>query len=468
MSTDEPPKEGMSSARAWAFVPVLYFLEGLPYVIVNVVSVLMFKKLEVPNSEIGLWTSLIAFPWTLKMLWGPAVEVNWTKRGWIIATQALLVLGLVAAAWTIGRPDFLAATLVVLAMMAFVSATHDIAADGFYLLALNEKAQAFFVGVRSTFYRLAMIFGSGLLVWFAGSIEEIQETWEPSITGPMPPELNPFSRFLVMLDSGASGFVENPIARSWSLALLFGAFVYGLGLLLNSVVLPRPAADAPRSKAGEPAPPWSAAFAAFFRQSRFGWILAFILFYRLGESMIGKMSGPFLLDETTKGGLGVPTADVGIISGTIGVLALTIGGILGGVVIARWGIRRCLWPMALCLNIPNLFYVWASTTKPDIQAVTALIAVDQFGYGFGFTAYMVYLMYVSQGTRFETASYAIATGLMALGAMGAGIASRYLQEWLGYAGFFVAVCFLALPGMATLFFIPLDRGDLFEAKVDIN
>jgi MFS transporter, PAT family, beta-lactamase induction signal transducer AmpG len=443
----------------WVFIPLLYFMEGVPYVIITTLSVLMYNKMGIPNDQIGLWTSLIAFPWTLKMLWGPVVDMTLTKRKWILGTQALLLLGLAASVWAVGLPNFLAVTLAIFGVMAFLSATHDIAADGFYLLALDKQRQAFFVGVRSTFYRLATIFGTGMLVWLAGRFIAVTPDRAPR---------DGFSRFLQGIDTGAEGLVRNEIARAWMLALAFGALVYGVFFILNTVVLPRPAADGPRKPEPGERVPWAKALATFFQQRRILWILAFILFYRFGESMIGKMSGPFLQHPVSKGGLAVPTDQIGIISGTIGVLALTLGGILGGFVIARYGIKRCLWPMVLSLNIPNLFYVWAAFAKPGIAAVTGLVAVDQFGYGFGFSAYMVYLMFVSQGSKYETSHYAVATGLMALGAMGAGILSGFLQVHLGYAWFFVTVCLLTIPGMITLFFIPLDKEDIYRAPVDLD
>lgn len=420
----------------------------------------MYNKLGVSNIEIGLWTSLIAFPWTLKMLWSPLVDLTLTRRRWVLAMQALIFAGLLLAAWAIGLPNFLPVSLTLFGVLAFLSATHDIAADGFYLLALDPRRQAFFVGVRSTFYRLATIFASGGLVWLAGRMMLLH--------GAAPPT-DSLSQTLRQLDAAAAPWVANPTARAWSLALLAGAAVYGLLFLINQAALPRPAADRPaRQETGGAGASWGEALASFFRQRRIAWILAFILFYRFGESMIGKLSGPFLQDPVAEGGLGVPTDQIGLISGTVGVLALTLGGILGGIVIARFGIKRALWPMVLSLNVPNLFYVWVAVAKPGVAAVTALIAIDQFGYGFGFSAYMVYLMFISQGTRYETSHYAIATGLMALGALGAGILSGYLQASLGYAGFFTAVCVLTLPGMITLFFIPLGREDIYQAPVELD
>lgn len=482
----------------WAFVPTLYFAEGLPYVIVTDLSVTLCKRLGVPNERIGLWTSLVAFPWLLKPLWGPLVELTLTKRRWIVLAQALITGALLLALPALQAQAFLLPLFAALALVAVLSATHDIAADGYYLLALAPADQAFFVGVRSTAYRLAMIFGSGVLVVLAGWLEE---------------------------RGGA-------LVRAWTLTLGAAALVFGCLAAVNALLLPRPALDLPARRrpalqsreaaAPRRRPAFLDVLAAFFRQRRILAILAFILLYRCGESMISKMSGPFLLDTrapayegafappdgsppaaargvlqerlpggrlalsvveppplrglpwaaaeaelrhvSSGGGLELSTSAVGVIRGTLGVAALVAGGILGGMVIARTSLRRCLWPMVLCMNVPNLFYVAAALLRPGPGAAGALIVADQFGYGFGFSAYLVYLMRASQGTPYPAASYAIATGLMALGAMGAGIASGYLQAWLGYAGFFAAVCLASVPGMLTLLWIPLPEASAAPAR----
>ncbi len=457
----EAPAAHPTTGQPWAYIPILYFLEGLPNILVTAFAGLMFKDLGITNDRIGLWTNLIALAWTAKMLWGPLVDLTLTKRRWTLLTQGLMVLLIAALAWAVTLPSFFTACLVMLTGLAFVSATHDIAADGFYLLALDKQTQAFFVGVRSTFYRLSVMFGSGTLIWLAGSLALLHS-----------PEGEGASKvpgWLASLDSAAAPLVADPTRRSWALALGFGALVYGLLFVVNSLLLPKPPTDSPEHR---PAPgeqvPWKEAFAAFFQQPKIFWILSFIVFYRFGESMIGTMSGLFLRDTVDKGGLGVPTAVIGSITGYYGVAALTLGGILGGFVISKYGIKRCLWPMVLSLNVPNLFYVWAAFAHPGIESVKWLIAVDQFGYGFGFSAYMVYLMFICQGSRYETSSYAIATGLMALGARGAGMLSGYLQTSLGYANFFIVVCLLTIPGMITLFFIPLDKKDVFTAPVDLD
>lgn len=475
--------EGHSSQSPWSYVPALYFMEGLPYVVVTAVSTLMFNKMGVEKSQFALWTSVVGLAWTLKMLWGPVIETTLTKRRWILITQLLLLMCLMATTWALNTPQFFTITIALFGLMAILSATHDIAADGFYLLAMDKRRQAFFVGVRSTAYRLATIFGSGFLVWLAGRLMSItREPFEIVVQGVPPNEvrdqraLSAFDEMLQRLDIAAEPFVSNDITRAWVIAIAFGALIYGLGYLVNLFVLPRPAADGPRAnkRPGEETP-FAEAFLSFFKQRRIFWILAFILFYRFGESMIGKLSGTFLQDPLTKGGLSVRTEEVGLITGVVGVIALLLGGILGGVVIAKWGIKRSFWPMVLALNIPNFFYIWAALVKPPLAGVAGLVAVDQFGYGFGFAAYMVYLMFVSQGSRFQTANYAIATGLMALGAMAAGAFSGKLYDLIAaadpanaYAYFFGAVVLLGIPGIVTLFFIPMDKEDMHVRPVSLD
>lgn len=468
----------------WAFVPTLYFAEGLPYILVTGLSVVVFKRFGVSNEQIGLWTSLIAFPWMLKPLWAPVVELTLTRRRWVLLTQCLLFLALLALPAAFAQPQFLAPSLAVLTAIAFLSATHDAAADGFYMQALAEREQSRLVGVRTTCYRLAIIFTTGYLVAWAGR-------WERAGA----PQRFGFPGCLA----------TDPLVQAWLAALGVAALSYGLMLLLNAVLLPNPP---PAPATARPRVPFLAALSAFFRRRGILAILAFILCYRLGEALIGKMSAPFLLDTRLPayagsfegregvrgtlqealpdgrlrlqviepaewrgrewlagadevrsigrgGGLEVPTATQGWISGTLGIVALVAGGILGGLVIARSSLRRCLWPMVLCMNAPNLLYALAATAQPGTGAVAGLVALDQFGNGFGFSAFTVYLLQISQDTPYPTSSYAIATGLMALGIQGAGIASGYLQAALGYADFFWAACLLSVPGILTLFFLPV-------------
>ena len=450
------PQERFASSRnPWTFIPTLYFAEGVPYIIINAVSVILYKRMGIDNAQIALWTSFLYLPWVIKMFWGPFVDIYSTKRNWIIYTQIAMCACLFLIATTLGRSHFFFMSLAGFMTGAFISATHDIAADGFYMIALTKEDQAFFVGIRATFYRLAMIFGSGFLVYFAGRLE-------------------------TSLDN---------IAMSWTLVMHFAALVFLLLFVYHKLMLPYPTADRralpqdspaqpfagsggqPAIKKyreaavlaewqGQPAPPKDKAsfndvFRSYFKQDKIWAILAFILLYRLGEAILMKMVTPFMLDPAEAGGLGLSTSQVGIVYGTVGVLSLVIGGILGGWLISRFGFKKCIWPMVIALKLPDIFYVYMAYAHPPMGMIYPLVALEQFGYGLGFTAFMVYLMYIAKG-KYKTSHFAISTGIMALGMMLPGMISGYLQEALGYRMFFIAVCLLTIPGMMTIFFIPQD------------
>jgi PAT family beta-lactamase induction signal transducer AmpG len=427
----------MSKLRAifqhpWAFVPSLYFAEGLPYVLINTVSVIIYKRMGIDNASIAFWTSWLYLPWVIKMFWGPIVDIYSTKRTWILATQACMCLCLFGIAFSLGTESFFPLSLAAFCAGAFISATYDIAADGFYMLALTKKEQAFFVGLRAAFYRLAMIFGSGLLVYLAG-----------------------------MLESSSAN-----IARSWAAILAVSGLILAGLLLYHQAVLPTPAVDGRRSgRNSVEEGSFAEAIRSYFKQEKIGVMLAFILLYRLGEAMLLKLVSPFFLDLSSAGGLGLSTQEVGLVYGTVGVLCLVLGGILGGWFIARFGFRRCIWPMVIAMHLPDLFFVYMAFAQPALGFVFPLVAMEQFGYGLGFTIFTVYLMYAANG-KFKTSHYAISTGIMALGMMLPGFVSGWIQEAVGYKMFFVIVCFMTIPGMLTIPFIPKGMMDVKERNKD--
>lgn len=408
--------------RAWSWVPSLYFCQAVPYVAVVALSVPMYKQLGVSNAEITFWTGWLYLPWVLKGLWSPLVDRFRTKRLWIWALQFFVGAGLAAVSLSVPGPDFFRWTLAVFWLLAFASATHDIAADGFYLLALPPHQQAAFVGVRSTFYRLANLAGQGGLVYLAGVLEE------------------------------STGSVRT----AWAWVFVPPAALLGLVALYHAIALPRPAADRPTAAHSSVGGDWLATFVAFFRRPGIGIILAFLLLYRLGESQLVAVARLFLLDARDDGGLGLTTKQVGLVYGTYGVVALTVGGILGGLAISRWGLRRMLWPMLLCMHVPNLAYVWLAVTQPTATGlISAAVVVEQAGYGFGFTAYMVYMMLVADGPH-KTAHYAICTGFMAAGMMLPSLPSGWLQQQTGYPWFFLWVCIACLPSVLATALIKVD------------
>lgn len=410
--------------QAWWWIPTLYFGQGIPYVVVMMLAVVLYKNLGVSNTEIALYTSWLYLPWVIKPLWSPLVDMFRTKREWIWGLQLVIGVSLALVALTIPAPHFLQMTLAVFWLMAFSSATHDIAADGFYLLALPEQQQAAFVGVRSTFYRIAMIAGQGGLVFLAGQLIEV---------------------------TGDAAFTWSVVFAVLS-ALFFVLFAY------HRWVLPYPVQDVAVRNSGNPLRDFAETFRAFFQRKDIVVVLAFLLTFRLGEAQALKLVTPFLLDPLAEGGLGLSTKDVGVVYGTVGVLALTVGGLLGGYMVSRSSLQRWLWPMLLAVHVPNIVFVYLAVMQPASHAIiSAAIALEQFGYGFGFTAYMLFMIQVAKASGLhQTAHYAICTGFMALGMMLPGMVSGWIQSQLGYPQFFLWVLLCCVPSLVVAAFLRFD------------
>lgn len=406
------------SNSSWAWVPTLYFAEGLPYVLVMTVSVIMYKNLGIANSDIAFYTSWLYLPWVIKPFWSPFVDLLKTKRWWVCTMQLLIGVGLAGIAFTIPTNYFFQTTLAFFWLLAFSSATHDIAADGFYMLALKENEQSLFVGIRNTFYRIATVTGEGLLVMLAGYLSK----------------------------------KINSAVYAWSLTFMLSAGVFLALFVHHYFLLPKPKIDEQHSLQNI-----GKLFVSFFKKKNIIVSFLFLLLYRFGEAQLAKIAAPFLLDPTEVGGLGLSTESVGFIKGTIGVVALLAGGILGGVVVARNGLKTWLLPMALMMNLPNLVYVYFAYAQPQsLWLIASGVAFEQFGYGFGFTAFTLYLIFMSKG-EFQTAHYAIGTGIMALGMMLPGMFAGQLQEAWGYAPFFIWVCLCTIPGFLLLKFLKIDN-----------
>jgi len=566
----------------WLWVPSLYFAEGIPYVMVMTLSVIFYKRMGISNAQIALYTSWLYLPWVIKPLWGPVVEILRTKRYWILFMQLLIGAGLAGVALTIPLDRFFQYTMAFFWLLAFSSATHDIAADGFYMLGLSKGDQAFFVGIRSTFYRAAMLTGQGLLVILAGFVEartglppvdvevhaveghtgarmdvpgqpvadhpeegflapgrleiglqripanvaqlliDSVDNWNNSLgfyspedrgwegagpdsagnvgvtwfrlTGPPPegerivlnlsrsrgdqsimparayrfeftednwdrPALAAFylhpslEREAMAVYTGLSGNIR----FAWSVVFLAIALLFAGFHIYHRFTLPRPPEDVPvTTRARRFVDDYLETFAAFFRKKRIGVVLGFLLVYRLGESQLVKLASPFLLDAPEAGGLGLTTGDLGLVYGTMGIIALSAGGIIGGIAASRRGLKHWIWWMAAAMNIPNLVYVFLSYQMPSsLWVVGAAVAAEQFGYGFGFTAYMLYMIYVSEGSH-KTAHFALTTGFMALGMMLPGMFSGWLQEAIGYRHFFIWVVGCTLPGFLLIPFLRID------------
>ena len=423
----------------WYWIPTLYFAEGIPYFIVNNISVIMFTNMGMSKGQMAWYTSLLYIPWVIKPLWSPFVDIIKTKRWWIMAMQIIMSAAFALVAFTLPHPsaEVIAAggtdvslftvTLVLFWITAFASATHDIAADGFYMHALDPGDQSLFVGIRSTFYRLSSIFGQGVLVVIAGLLERK--------TGDIP--------------------------QAWSVTLLASAVLFATITLWHTFSLPKPSSDASRLGSGKADAKqiimeFGRTFVTFFKKKHVWIAMAFMLLYRLPEAFLVKMMNPFLLDSAAEGGLGLSTETVGVVYGTVGVAALTVGGIVGGIAASKWGLKKALWPMALSLTLPCLSFVFLAAYQPEnLLLISSCVALDQFGYGFGFTAYMLYLIYFSDG-EFKTAHYSLCTAFMALSMMLPGMVAGYLQEAVGYVWFFAFVMFCCLVTVAVTLLLKVD------------
>jgi PAT family beta-lactamase induction signal transducer AmpG len=413
-----------TSRSPWCWIPTLYMAEGTPNALVATVSVLFYNDLGVSNGATAFFTSLLYLPWVIKPLWSPVVDILKTRRQWIWATQLLLGAGMAGVALMIPAPHFIQWTIVFFIVLAFSSATHDIAADGFYMMAPTEREQSFFIGCRRIFFNVGKILAAGGLVFLAGKIET----------------------------------QTHNRALAWSTVFtLAAAIFFGLGLY-HRFILPRPAADQPgKTGAAENFfDEFLKTFETFFQKPKILLLILFLLLYRLGEAQLVKIIPIFLHAPATEGGLALPITTISEIYGTTGAITFMCGALLGGLFVARHGLKFWLWPMLLAIHLPDAVFIWLSYAQPESHFVIgAGVAVEQFGYGFGFMAFMLYMIYIARGEH-ATAHYAICTGFMALGMMLPGMWSGWLQEQLGYPHFFVWVILATIPSFIVALFLPLD------------
>ena len=422
-----------NKAISWSWVPSLYYAEGLPYAFVMIVSVVMYKKLNISNTEIALYTSWLYLPWVIKPLWSPFVEVFKTKRFWIIFMQLLIGAGLAGIALTIPSSNMFKYTLAFFWLIAFSSSTHDIAADGFYMLGLSSPDQAWFIGIRNTFYRFAILTGQGLLVILAGQLENIYND-----------------------------------VFAWSIIFAGLSFLFILFAFYHKWALPKPTEDNELSKLTikKIIPNIVNVFISYFKKPQIIIAVCFILIYRFGEAQLVKIAPLFMLDSIEMGGLGLTTSEYGFIYGTLGMIMLTLGGIFGGLLVARHGLKYWIIWMALAMKLPDIVYVYMAYVQPDnYYLIGSFVAIEQFGYGFGFTAYLLYMMMLSEGEH-KTAHYAICTGFMALGMMIPGMFSGLLQETIGYRYFFNWVLVATIPGLILIKYIKIDSKFGLRAKTN--
>lgn len=421
-------REGRENdAKVWGWLPTLYLAEALPYVAINTLSVILYTRMGVGMADMAFYTGLLYLPWVIKPLWSSFVDIFFTKRLWVIAMQLIMGLCFLGVAFVLSNSLFFALTLTFFWIAAFSSATHDIAADGYYMLRLNPHQQAAFVGVRSTFYRFGLLFGSGVLVWLAGWIEE----------------------------KGVLGITDSHlrIVAAWkTVYIIIGVFLL-LACVYHFFFMPvvsekKSTAKGIREVLGE----LGDTLVTFFRKPNIGGAILFMLFYRLPEAICIKLVAPFLLADRAVGGLGLTTEQLGTANGITGVVAILAGGIIGGIAISRQGLKYWLWPMALSLALPCALYLLLALLPPAPTMtgfiwVNIAIFVEQFGYGFGFTAFMLYLIYFSEGP-WKTSHYAFCTAFMALGMMLPGMVAGYIYDFFESLGSLVHI---AHPGFILFF-----------------
>lgn len=418
-------RESSTSRNPWTWIPTLYLAEGLPNAIVTTIAVVLYKALGVSNTEIGIYAGLFYLPWVIKPLWSPVVDLLKTRRIWIWKSQLLLAASLAGLALFLPTKIYFPCSVVFFWLLAFSSATHDIAADGFYMLALSEGEQSFFVGIRNLVYRLATLITKGPFLFLVATLENRMGN----------------------------------VKTAWTIAFGAMAIVFAAFGMYHRSVLPRPASD----RAGDPGSlsrflsEFSKIFESFFQKPGIGLLLAFLLLYRFAEAQLLPMSQAFLIDPRNVGGLGLSGEQFSIVYGTVGAITLIVGGIIGGILVSRFGLRNCLWPMVIVMHAPDAVFIYLSYTLPDnLSLIGACVAVEMFGYGFGFTAYMLYMIYIARGEH-RTAHYAICTGFMALGLMLPQMWSGWLQSRIGYQHFFIWVMLATVPGFIVTALVPLDR-----------
>lgn len=417
----------------WIWIPTLYFAEGIPNSIVSDASKVMYTDFGLTVEMLGVVTGLMYWAWVVKPLWSPLVDLVKSKRWWIVLTEVLLAASFLGLSVAIQSPNWMLWTQVCFWCLAVISATQDIAADGYYMLALDESNQAGYTGIRSTFYRLSMLFSKGALVWLAGYFAASSDKFS-----------------------------------GWSKMFMVPGAFYLAAAAYHFVVLPRPVADQPRPSVGmsEFFKGYFHTFARFFARPGVLKAIVFIMLFRVAEVQVLGQVAPFLKGTLEAGGLGLTTKQFGFAYGTCGVLGIICGGVLAGKLVARSGLRMWYWLMIFIMHVPNLAFLYlAFTQNTNVNVISLCLFIEQFGYGFGFTVFMLYLMYFTRG-ELQTSHYAIATGFMAAGVMLPQMLAGFVAKALGFKLYFGYIAICTLPSFAVAWMAWKDHGflDYFEPK----
>lgn len=416
--------------KPYAWVPSLYMGEALPFSAVMLLSLVMFKEMGMTDSQITLYTGWLGTPWVIKPIWSPIVDNLKTKRWWIVSMQFLMGVALAMVALTLPTALWLKASLAVLMVIAFASATHDISADGFYIIALSDKDQELYVGVRNTFYRVGLVIGQGGLVLLVGYMQE-----------------------------GTFGAWLQPMLSSWMAVFIIMAVLMVVLGVYHACVLPKVERSVHgRFDIGEQVREFVKTLRVFVGKPHIVSALCFILLFRLPEGLLTKIVPLFLMRSADEGGLAMSDTDFGLIYGTLGVIGLLAGGLVGGWAVSRWGLKRCLWPLVMCITLPDVVYVYLSYCPTDnMWLVGSCVCVEQIGYGLGFAAYTLYLVTFSRGER-STAVFSICTAGQYLGGvMLPGMVSGLISENIGYQKFFLLIMLFCLVTFAVTAIVKIDE-----------
>lgn len=439
----EPNIQNRRSPISW--VPTLYFAMGMPFVVLNMVCTLMFKGLDVSDAQIAFWTSIIMFPWTLKPLWSPLLEIYKTKKFFVIFTQIATgcIFGLVALA--LHLPNFFAVCIALLAIIAFSGATHDVAADGVYMASLSKDDQARYIGWQGAFYNIAKIAATGGLVYLAGMLIE---TYTGDVTG--------------LSAAAAAAAKHNGSVMAWTIIMaVIGGIMVVLGLY-NAKFVPSEVNNDAEERPGfkETMVELGNVFVDLFRKRHILYYIFFIILYRFAEGFVMKIVPLFLKADRADQGLGLSEKEIGLCYGTFGAAAFVIGSILAGYYVAHRGLQKSLFSLCCVFNLPFVAYTLLAVYQPEsLVLIGGGIVLEYFGYGFGFVGLTLFMMQQIAPGKHQMAHYAFASGIMNLGVMLPGMLSGYVSDWLGYRHFFIFVLFCTIPAFLITWFVPFTYPD---------
>ncbi len=439
----EPNKINGRSPISW--VPTLYFAMGMPFVVLNMVCVLMFKGLDVSDAQIALWTSIIMFPWTLKPLWSPLLEMYKTKKFFVIVTQIATgcIFGLVALA--LHLPDFFAVCIALLAVIALSGATHDVAADGVYMATLSNEDQARYIGWQGAFYNIAKIAATGGLVMLAGVL------------------IKHFTGDVSTLDATAAAIAKRQgTVMAWTVIMAVIGLIMVLLGLYNAKFVPADHRDASAERPGfkETMVELGNVFVDLFRKRHIIYYIFFIVLYRFAEGFVMKIVPLFLKADRANQGLGLSEEQIGLCYGTFGAAAFVIGSILAGYYVAHRGLQKSLFSLCCVFNLPFVAYTLLAIYQPEsLWLIGGGIVLEYFGYGFGFVGLTLFMMQQIAPGKHQMAHYAFASGIMNLGVMLPGMLSGYVSDWLGYRDFFIFVLVCTIPAFLITWFVPFTYPD---------